>query len=306
MKKLFLFLAIICFFGSAIAAPTITVLGDLNGDPDTTPYGYIQGGTDHNIVFSVSSADTNAGGFLVDANLSLSCLLGTGIQIFNDKNLSTGFVHDSNNLETAVTFSYLYSVPNYDFNSCLILDLNATTKKADFNILIDSTKPQTTWDGNAGWQSFDANIHLACTDNNSGCTTTYYRLDTNPTGTIAFGALTPYTVAILVSAEGQWAITFYGTDNAGNQETSNAYPVNINKNQVANTSGMMAFDLNNVSNVVNNSVKIAEGVTGGVAEQGGLMGMAIGLSLAIGMLIGAILTAFYIVPTMINKLKEAR
>ncbi len=80
----------------------------------------------------------------------------------------------------------------------------------------DTTPPVTTATyvgtmGNNNWYTSDVQVTLSCTDDISGCATTYYNING---GTFEI-ASTPFTV----SSEGATTICYYSIDAAGNTET---------------------------------------------------------------------------------------
>jgi hypothetical protein len=101
----------------------------------------------------------------------------------------------------------------------------------DASFFIDNTKPSTSWDGNNSvWQKTDANIHLTCHDGTgSGCAITKYRLDTDDTNTIAYGAWQIYDKNILLSTDGNYAIDFNSSDNVANIGDINTFYMFIDK-----------------------------------------------------------------------------
>ena len=69
------------------------------------------------------------------------------------------------------------------------------------------------------------------------------------------------------------------------------------------TIGTFELNLTNLGSSVNNGVRIAEGVTGGVADQGSLIGLAIGISIAVLLLFGVVLVVINFIPQLIGKVK---
>lgn len=232
----------------------------LTGDLSVT--NLLQGGADVNASFSVSDFDTNASAFTVDANLSTVPAVGQGeYVIFADFNLAIDFNafggQDTNNLGLGfdVNFIFPYILPSVDANYYFCVNLKNTEDDTNFgscssvSILIDSIKPTTSWDGNHNTpQITDANIALACVDGGSECSTTSYRLDTDSATAITYGAWQTYSpsAGIIVSSDGNWAIDFNSTDNAGNVGDTNTFYVIIDKTYVTTviTSKFNYFDLN--------------------------------------------------------------
>jgi hypothetical protein len=88
-------------------------------------------------------------------------------------------------------------------------------------VALDNIAPITIDDHNAGAQNTDANIHLTCSDSNSGCFLTQYRID--------LGSWLDYDFNILISSDGNYRVDYNSIDNAGNIETTNSIWVVIDK-----------------------------------------------------------------------------
>lgn len=128
-----------------------------------------------------------------------------------------------------------FSTNSFDWNSSTasdgnyFIDINSISKIMDFNdssssnypLGIDSTAPTTTDDHNAGWQNFDANVILDCTDAGIGCSTTQYRINS--------GTWETYDGNILISTDGNFRIDYNSTDGLGNIETTVSIWVAIDK-----------------------------------------------------------------------------
>lgn len=120
---------------------------------------------------------------------------GTSTVIYWDGNLQVDF----NAVDVAGNYSVLYSKI----------------------VLIDKTKPITSWDGNTVWDNHDQNAHLTCTDLNtmaltSGCASSHFYLDSDASDNNTMGALQNYDYNIFVSSDGNFMFQFYSLDVAGN------------------------------------------------------------------------------------------
>ncbi|MFH1587911.1 MAG: FG-GAP-like repeat-containing protein [Candidatus Diapherotrites archaeon] len=134
----------------------------------------------------------------------------------------------------AITSVLFQSDGNYaiDFNS-----LDAANNLEDTNtiyILIDSTAPTTTSDANTGWQNRDANVKLTCSDSvantqSIGCNITKYRVDTDSSNAVSYGAWQTYDSNVFFNTDGNWAIDFNSNDSLGNQETVNTEYILLSK-----------------------------------------------------------------------------
>ena len=95
-------------------------------------------------------------------------------------------------------------------------------------VLIDKTAPTTTSNINSGVaQPDDANVVLTCVDPTSGCSLTQYRLDSDSSDNVSFGAWTTFTTGIEITIDGNYAVDFNSSDVAGNLETTNTQYVII-------------------------------------------------------------------------------
>jgi len=95
------------------------------------------------------------------------------------------------------------------------------------SIAVDKTAPVTTSDYNGDWSGVDVNVTLSCVDS-AGCSLTQYRLDSNPSKNISFGAWQNYLSPFEVSSDGNYAIDFNSKDSKGNTESTNREFVLIN------------------------------------------------------------------------------
>lgn len=147
----------------------------------------------------------------------------------------SGLDCDNNNWATSTNCTYSWNIDSVQDNNYYI-DLNAWDSagashrtSSSASIKIDKTAPTTTSDANTQWQGTDQNITLSCNDGSgSGCVLTQYRLDTNPSKTVSFGAWQTYSEPFTVSSDGNWAIDFNSKDLVGNIETTNRQYVLIN------------------------------------------------------------------------------
>ncbi|MBU0636015.1 LamG domain-containing protein, partial [Candidatus Micrarchaeota archaeon] len=115
---------------------------------------------------------------------------------------------------------------------------DTVTHVQDVNIIMVATPPTTTDDHNEGWQNFDANITLTCTDNvgGSGCDTTTYELDG--------GGEETYDTNILISTDANHQLDYYSTDVAGDIESTKTVLVTIDKTDPTVTITSTIDDIN--------------------------------------------------------------
>lgn len=165
-----------------------------------------------------------------DADVTLTCTDAGGCsttqyRLDADSSSSTSF----GAWQTGTTFT-ISSDGNYaiDFNSSDLAGNLETTNRA--YALIDKTSPSTVSDVNSGsWQNTDANVVLSCSDSNSGCNITQYRLDSDSSSGTSFGAWQTFDSNIFVNTDGNYAIDFNSSDVAGNLETTNTDYVLVDK-----------------------------------------------------------------------------
>ncbi|MBI5554010.1 MAG: PGF-pre-PGF domain-containing protein, partial [Candidatus Diapherotrites archaeon] len=192
-----------------------------------------------------------------DKNVSINT--GTDRNIF-----APPWVCDSNALTTARTCFYIYNVQNTNLDDNFFIDINAvdwnsalsnialTGRDANFytaasSFMVDTNSPRTSWDGNHNsWQNMDANIHLTCVDMNggtdrnvSGCLTIRFRVDTNATTDITWGAWQTYATNIMIASDGNFAVDFNSIDRVGNAGDQNLFYVLRDTN-----AGTPGFDFN--------------------------------------------------------------
>lgn len=72
------------------------------------------------------------------------------------------------------------------------------------------------------------------------------------------------------------------------------------------TTGTVDINMTSFGQTINHSTELAQSVTGGVADQGGLIGLAIGLAIAIGLLIGLIFLVLGVIPRLLAKVKDLK
>lgn len=130
------------------------------------------------------------------------------------------------------------------------IDFNSTDNNGNVEstktvyIAIDTTAPQTTSDINTMVQTEPVTVTLTCMDPTSGCASTQYRLDTNPTSGVTMGGWNDYTGPFIVSSSGNWKIDFNSTDAAGNPETTKSAFLVIRSGDLNLTAPITISDVN--------------------------------------------------------------
>lgn len=213
-KAILCALSLMVFLSSVFAAAPSIILDAPNGNQ------YISG--DYNIAFYAKDIDieSNADGTLwVDIYYS-SVRFGFSNSIVNDGNLfdSSLFSCEDQNFADYTLCTYSWDTNtvidgNYyiDLNIHDDADLNGIDS-SDASFMVDNTAPSTSDNAPAGWQSQAFIVTLTCSDSGSGCSATYYRIDSGSwqTGT-----------SVSISEDGNHRIDYYSVDRAGMQEAIN-------------------------------------------------------------------------------------
>ncbi len=230
------------------------------------------GGIDTNTTIELNIMYSDSNHLLADINYNTAQSFG-GTVIYHDLNLSNLDINgsertdqlqcDSNDFSSPVFCSFDWNVSNVDNGNHYIIvnikssDSNESAFSGSF--VIDNPEPITSSDINNFWQTFDANIHLTCTDvNGSGCNETFYRIDLDPTKDMNYGDWNSYdtNTNILISTDGNIGLQYYSTDLAGNKETTKEEFVLIDKT----THTLLTENyLPNPSNAAKNYLKMQDG-----------------------------------------------
>ncbi len=137
-----------------------------------------------------------------DSNTCNPSIAGTSVEV----NCDSGDVNK--------VFARFYSV---DHNS------NSETVQGVY-MKIDKQKPSTASNASGEWSDSNFSLSLSCSDGNgAGCTTTYYRTESNPShdSNIA-GSFQEYSSAINFSSDGNYLVEFYSVDPFGHTEPTNS------------------------------------------------------------------------------------
>ncbi len=232
-KHFLLIIFFIASFSSAFAAITVIV-----NSPNGSQY------INETYVLDFNWTDSNEAALTYEADLYYSTTAGAfsnTIALNVDLTDANATNPDSN---VATTNNYVFSWDtttvtdgNY-FIDVIVHNGNATQAddSSDTSFNLDNTAPATTWSGdNDTWKTSDITVTLTCTDANSGCDTTQYRLDTNATNTVTYGSWTAYSTSFTISTDGNYAIDFNSTDRAGNLETTNTVYALLDKTAATTT-----------------------------------------------------------------------
>ncbi|MHA1287940.1 MAG: OmpL47-type beta-barrel domain-containing protein, partial [Candidatus Thorarchaeota archaeon] len=103
-----------------------------------------------------------------------------------------------------------------------------TTKEV--TIRIDKNAPFSYTNSIASCTSSDKNLFIYCSDGNgSGCSVSYYRLDSDASDSISYGSWQTYTGAILFNSDGNYAVESYSVDSVGNASQHNVKYIVVDK-----------------------------------------------------------------------------
>jgi len=210
------------------SAPTVSF-----NSPNSGYYGSEVISVDFNII--------EAEGDIVYINLAYSTAAGAfQVSLLNDVNLNdyanvSSLSCDDNDFSDSTNCIYSWDTASvqdnnyyFDFNTWDSQGLSNSVSSST-SISVDKSGPSTTSNYNGEWSGVDINVALTCDDGSgSGCALTQYRLDSNPTKTVSFGAWQTYTAPFEVTGDGNWAVDFNSKDSTGAIETTNREYVKIN------------------------------------------------------------------------------
>ncbi len=207
------------------------------------------GRLDANIAFRDMNGLTTR--IITDLNLTRSKSIGSNAGLYCD-DLNFAGIKDNNKYGTTCHFDWniVYVTDRNVFIDINVTDNNGSTdtNSSDFNFGIDNTKPTTTSvDFNYLWQKNNVLVRLTCSDNNSGCDTTRYRIDTNDLNDDSMGSWITYSSAFSVKNDGNWRVDFNSVDRAGNIEDTNTQYVFSDSNLPYATSAIPTSDENATS-----------------------------------------------------------
>ena len=275
IKILSKFFLLIFFLGILLIPNVFSVGPDVNNFSATFDQAYVKNGS-ISFTFHVQDVDVNeTSGGARDLNAQVWLVKdynANRTDYIGDFNLQGGGYQsatctgDFNTDATCtITFTlnettdgnYWFDLNVYDWNrdTDAIEDSNVVrSQDYDLNFYIDNTAPTTTWDANESWQDNDINISLTCVDAGScagGDANTSYRLDTDSSNTVSYGAWLTYDTNVLINSDGNWAIDFNSTDYAGNIGDTNTFYVLIDQTAPVVT----------ITNPTNGSSQTSTGVT---------------------------------------------
>ncbi len=120
--------------------------------------------------------------------------------------------------------NYFISLAGTDLNG-----VSVDNSDQNFRVQQDLAAPVTSLDYNVSWQGVDANIVFSCVDA-FGCTLTQYRLDSLDSNAVSMGPWQTFDSNVLITEDGNWAIDFNSSDDAGNHETTRRVYILIDRN----------------------------------------------------------------------------
>lgn len=207
-----------------------------------------------------TAQDLDAGDKL-DVNLFYSSVQGSTTNlIYHDANLSdgAGITCSDYNFLDSTNCSYSWDTTTTASDGYYYIDANISDgSDKDSNssprFTVDNTKPTTAFSGcTAGWKNTDQTITLTCTDTNSGCQATTYRVDG--------GAWASYSGTFNLTTDLNHQIDYNSTDRATNIEIMKTSYCAIDKTAptVAGTtfSGFIIFGnfINGIGDIIGGAV----------------------------------------------------
>ncbi len=200
---------------------------------------------DANLTIDFNVFDSDNDRLTVDINYSSGNTEGAGTKIVDDMNLVSAVCSDQDWNDDPSTCSWDFNIHSSlissDGNYFILIEVSDAIETdfnaSDNNFMVDNTAPSTTSDANSStWQNFDANVTLTCTDANSGCSVTKYKMDSDSSSTVNFGSWQTWDGnGLYFYKDGNWAIDFNSTDVAGNIETTNRAHALIDKSAPSTT-----------------------------------------------------------------------
>ena len=206
--------------------------------------GIDSGGSDCSLLASdttppITSHDGNEQWQSTSQTITLTCSDGTAVG-------ATGCAHtyycidDSNtclpNVEgTTIDITCSSNDVNKKFVRFYSVDYNNNVEQVNgVYIRIDKQNPVTSTSAQAQWLDSNVSVTLSCSDGNgSGCLSTSYRVDSNPSKAISLGAWQAYSSPVTFSSDGNYAIEYYSTDNLNHTETTKSALILIDKGFVS-------------------------------------------------------------------------
>ncbi|MFH1240191.1 MAG: carboxypeptidase regulatory-like domain-containing protein [Candidatus Diapherotrites archaeon] len=175
-----------------------------------------------------TTSDANSGWQATDADVILTCDDANGVgcattyyKLDTDSTSETSYPGSWSTYSSSVLIS---TDGNYGLQF-YSTDLwgGTETAKTEY-VLIDKTAPTTTSDISSSWQDTGTVlVTLTCADSQSGCSTIYYRKDSDSSNSTSFGGWTdgggsPANTTFV--GDGNWAIRYHGKDNVDNNGTT--------------------------------------------------------------------------------------
>jgi len=136
---------------------------------------------------------------------------------------------DGNTLDlNALANPHTYFAENTYTATLTATDSNGMSQGESKTITADSTAPATTASGApSGWARNDVAVSFGCSDSGSGCKQTAFRVDSDAGEGVSMGGWSIGGSAAF--SDGNWALDFNSTDNAGNVEETRRAIVLVDK-----------------------------------------------------------------------------
>ena len=129
-------------------------------------------------------------------------------------------INGSSNMTLASNVISFTSEGEYNVTYYAVDNAGHLSTEGNFSVSLDNTAPVTTDDAPTGWQTVNFTITLDANDGLTGVSHTSYSVND---GTLTNGT------SIEIGDEGEYNVTYYSVDNAGNIESTNTILVQLDK-----------------------------------------------------------------------------
>ncbi len=177
----------------------------------------------------IDSTDSNSK-ISLDINISTTQEQGTGLSIFKNL-LIDDYCSDFNKIKKCQIFWNTEQFEDNNYFLLFKLDKNKSIfLKESQKFEIDQTFPNSFSDLNTEWQKNNVLMHLFCNDSESGCSSIFFRIDSNYSKDENFSNWQNFDSNIFVSNDGNFSIEFYSVDNAQNFSKKEKEQILIDRN----------------------------------------------------------------------------
>jgi len=201
--------------------------GDGNSSTDVNPYHKYADNGSYNVTLIVISAYGNMDKITKQINISNvpphAIIKVDAVNNKSNVNFSSLSYDDDGSIvnytwqfgdgstATGKTVSHIYANDGIYNINLTVKDNDGAENETNTSIMVDTTSPVTSYNLScSGWCNGSVDVTFNATDNLSGVSKTYYKIDD--------GEWKEYNGSFTVTSEGIHKIYFYSTDNAGNVE----------------------------------------------------------------------------------------